>query len=78
MGRPRRAVQEHPLGFSVNDGEFVTTDRTLATAVAAQLDRLDPLVCTHETDNDLIEVTAVSDPARVYMRNCCGEIVDAE
>ncbi len=43
LGRPRRQVAEHPAGWTITASEFVTTDKTLASAVAAELDRIDPL-----------------------------------
>lgn len=44
----RRKVKDHPLGYQVSGESFVSTDKTLATAVAAELDEVDPLPCTHE------------------------------
>lgn len=53
-----RQVQECPAGWQVTDSGFVTTDRALARAVAAELDRIEPLpgsidLLKHETGRDL-------------------------
>jgi hypothetical protein len=74
MGRPRRRVLTTVTGYVVEHEQFASTDPTLTRHVAAELDRVDPLVCTHEAA-DLIEVTAISDSDRVYLRTCCGETV---
>lgn len=73
--RPRRSVEDHPLGYQVSGESFVTADLVLAGAVAREYDRVDPLTCTHEYGDDLIEITMLSDPDRVYLRTCCGEKV---
>lgn len=44
---PPRPVVEHDGVWTVGDDDFATTDRALATAVAAELDRIDPLPNRH-------------------------------
>lgn len=41
--RAKRTVVECDAGWAVTDSDFVTTDRALAVAVAAELDRVEPL-----------------------------------
>lgn len=77
MVRPRREVTSDPLGYGVAGGWFITQDRALAAAVAAELDRLDPLPCLAEHD-DSGEWVDISDlgqrPRRIF--HCCGKRED--
>lgn len=71
--RPARQVEPHPIGYAVTGERFVTTDPTLAAAVAAELDRIDPLPCDH-VDAGLIQIHAAdrAGPIRTVW-SCCGE-----
>jgi hypothetical protein len=72
-GRQARDVAERDGSWAVADGEFVTIDRVLAEAVAAELDRIDPQACSTCRDGgicpDHIEMTERRSP-RHWIRIC--------
>lgn len=59
--RARREVVECDAGWQVTDSDFVTTDKALAQAVAAELDLVEPLERTISREQARAQIDRILD-----------------